>query len=138
MDAGGTPDVWTSTAPCAIGDIQGAVDPTTHKCFVRIPDPENWLDSKALCAAKGMHLAEVRNDSENKTVASLIGELSWLGATTSQGHFVWLDGSTVTFTKWADGEPSSTDDGNCIMSDTNGAWTATDCGDGHSPVCERN
>ncbi|KAG2486015.1 hypothetical protein HYH03_015328 [Edaphochlamys debaryana] len=84
-----------------------------------------WADAAEACTAAGGALADVRSGGEAAVLFSLLtgwafgGSLGgedlyegrdvyvWLGASDAEqeGRFKWRDGSDLTFTQWAEGQP---------------------------------
>lgn len=63
----------------------------------------------------------------------------WVGLsrpTHTEAH-AWSDGTTVEYTKWADGQPPETEAENCVhMKYDSGAWVSVDCGDILNWMCK--
>ena len=60
--------------------------------------------------ANGGNLVCISDANENDFVSNILpGQQFWLGYTdeTVEGSFVWVDGSTHTYTKWSPTEPSN-------------------------------
>uniref|UniRef100_A0A8C2AUZ0 Mannose receptor, C type 1b n=1 Tax=Cyprinus carpio TaxID=7962 RepID=A0A8C2AUZ0_CYPCA len=65
----------------------------------------------------------------------------WIGfSNLASGRFKWTDGSTVTFTDWAKGEPQTHE---CVFMSKSpgsdfGKWVATDCNSTQGFICSRD
>ena len=73
-----------------------------------------WEQAKALCESKGGHLATVRTDEQLEEIVALAKEKGvrfvWLGAyRASNGHWYYVTGDALTYTKWDRNEPSAVD-----------------------------
>jgi hypothetical protein len=98
IDAPPAPDA----RPCIEGQMQGT-DPS-GTCFVaftteRVP----WAMARAQCQAIGGDLAIVTSATENAFLTSLLGaNEAFLGGNdlTTEGAFVWVDGTPVTYSNW--------------------------------------
>ena len=73
----------------------------------------SWHGAKAKCEEMGGHLAIVRNDRENRFIASLMRDnsldLAWLGATDEkfEGKWLWVDGTSMAYNAWDAKEPNN-------------------------------
>ncbi len=66
----------------------------------------------------------------------------WIALKNSNNQFKWTDGSEVSFTNWAKGNPSNKTDHNCVqmISDSSpiGEWADEFCDKKHLIVCQKN
>ena len=65
---------------------------------------ESWANARAISLANGGNLVCISDSLENDFVSNLIpGQEFWIGFTDeiNEGTFVWVDGSSNTYTKWA-------------------------------------
>ena len=65
----------------------------------------------------------------------------WIGLNdvTTEGTFRWLDGSHVTYTKWASNLPDNQEEHDCVrMTVDEGTWDETSCGKKLPFVCEKD
>ena len=63
----------------------------------------------------------------------------WIGLNdiTTEGSFVWSDGSSVTHTKWTSGEPNNEFNiQDCVMSTRDGKWEDSQCERELPFICE--
>jgi hypothetical protein len=103
-----TPDVAIDARPCAGGDNR-ATD-SRGNCFVYIMAPQVWTAAKTTCAALPGHVAIVTSAEQNAVIDGMTrGTDAFLGATdeVTEGTFLWVDGSPLTYTHWRAGEPSN-------------------------------
>jgi len=76
-----------------------------------------WTAAEAKAVELGGHLVTINDEAENHWVFDTfanyggIGRGLWIGLTyrAREGEFEWVDGSPVSFTRWAAGEPNNTD-----------------------------
>ena len=69
-----------------------------------------WGVAQSNCIANGGNLVCISDANENDFVSNILpGQQFWLGYTdeTTEGSFVWVDGSNHTYTKWSPNEPSN-------------------------------
>ena len=73
----------------------------------------DWFTALSLCKASGGTLASINSLSENNAIANFVrsqGDIGyiWLGyrRISYGGPFVWVDGSTSTYTNWDAPEPN--------------------------------
>ena len=73
-----------------------------------------WEQAKALCEQKGGHLATVRSEEELSEIIAMAqakgAQFVWLGAyRASNGHWYYVTGDALSYTKWDRNEPSAVD-----------------------------
>lgn len=111
VDAPALPDA----RPCVEGDMH-VVDPTTGTCYTahtmaRVP----WADARAQCQAIGSDLAVIRSAADNQLLTTLLGaNEAFLGGNdlTTEGTFLWVDGSPVTYSNWRINTPPALNEPN--------------------------
>ena len=98
------------------------------------------IEAAAYCHAEGGELASIHDlaTAEHVTFAfmDMIGvEASWIGLNdrSSEGDFVWSDGSIVDFTRMVDAEPSPERD--CILNRPYG-WMPQECDQPRAFICK--
>ena len=71
--------------------------------------------ARTAAALSGGHLVKIESQAENDYIAGLLGasRTAWIGANdrTQEGNWVWHDGTPLTYTNWASGEPNNWNDG---------------------------
>jgi hypothetical protein len=102
-------------------DCDGKTDdqPECHDCDVLSDsywvcrEGMDWSTGEGVCEGFGGTLAVITSTEENDLVMDGVADASryqcfWLGLddTDTEGTFVWVDGSPLTFTGWASSEPS--------------------------------
>jgi len=73
-----------------------------------------WEQAKTLCENKGGHLATVRSEEQLSEIIDLAkakgASFVWLGAyRASNGHWYYVTGDALSYTKWDINEPSAVD-----------------------------
>ena len=73
-----------------------------------------WEQAKTLCENKGGHLATVRSEEQLGEIIDLAkakgASFVWLGAyRASNGHWYYVTGDALSYTKWDKNEPSAVD-----------------------------
>lgn len=79
--------------------------------YYRLAPAATWSQSSAAARAQGYELTSVQDAAEAQWISDTFGEVSggfWIGLADFSGSFEWSDGSPVTFTQWATGEPGTT------------------------------
>lgn len=72
----------------------------------------SWRNARSYAESLGGHLVNISDEAENRFVTDLAmksGVLRfWIGLTdeAEEGHFVWVTGEPLTYTKWLTGEPN--------------------------------
>jgi hypothetical protein len=84
-----------------------------------------WAHAKDRCATFGGQLATVPDEATWTFVQGLAGTAYlWLGATDEkeEGKWVWVDGTPMQFTAWAEGEPNTGDRSQNYLHIWHGGW----------------
>ena len=78
-------------------------------CFKVILGQAEAIDAESNCVSLGGHLASIHTITQNSAVQKLSPGKLLLGLTDadSEGTWRWTDGSAVTYTNWAEGQPGS-------------------------------
>ena len=104
-----------------------------------------WLPARAACASLGGRLVVLETAAESDTVGDLVREWTdrsfWIALSdrATEGDWRWTDGSTVTYSRWADGEPNDCGNGeDCATNNFRSArqWNDASCGGRQVYVCE--
>lgn len=66
---------------------------------------------------------------------------AWIGLHdhSSEGRYIWVDGSTIPFSEWLPGEPDGNEDENCIVQargEHSPGWGDRHCFDAKAFVCK--
>ena len=100
---------WAATAPTIWFQWPSGSGGNDHWYGVS-EDGDSWLAMESLAVGLGYHLASIGSAAEESFVASLVPEQqAWIGFNdiADEGSFVWSDGSPVTYSNWAGGEPNN-------------------------------
>lgn len=103
------PDPSPDVVPTVPEEPSAPVEPT----YQVIKEDVSWTDAQAKCSALGGHLAVISSQEQLDKITALAEEAGvsrlWIGCHRENGVFTWEGGETVTFYKWAAGEPTGTD-----------------------------
>jgi CotH kinase protein/Chitobiase/beta-hexosaminidase C-terminal domain/Lectin C-type domain/HYR domain len=103
----------TCTATCTAPAITGFrfVGKLGKKLYYYSNGTNTWAGARTACANAGGKLAIITDANQNNVLKTWIGSTAtaWIGlsAPVSGGNYQWIDGTTLTFTNWATGEPTS-------------------------------
>ena len=93
-----------------------------------------WVDANTACGTQsGGTLVTVDSAEINTLVFGLSpgGAQMWMGLTdmSSEGNFVWLDGTPYSYSNWNTGEPNNLYNEDCVhfLPQQNGLWNDLDC-----------
>ena len=78
--------------------------------FYRLASSDSWSQARVAAAAQGYDLTSVQDQAESDWLFQTFGDVGdgyWIGLNDFSGFLEWSDGSPVSFTNWATGEPSS-------------------------------
>ena len=105
-----------------------------------------WANARTACGGSGYHLVTVDTSAEDAwLVSTAAGSYSsaslaywWIGYNdrTSEGNWVWDDGSTSTYTQWNSGEPNNSDDEDCAQLVWYTHWNDWECTNTSTYICE--
>ncbi|XP_070181379.1 C-type lectin domain family 4 member F-like isoform X2 [Littorina saxatilis] len=97
---------------------------------------KSFTAAEGICMRCQATIASISSAEEMTFVRALVpgGHAFWLGASDrgTEGTFVWLDGSSMSYTNWRKGEPDnqSTDEANeadCAYVNNHGLWRDNHC-----------
>ena len=130
--------------------IKQVTFPCAHQIYVFVECPNGWinmqgscykLSSKALnwnaakfaCEALGSNLVVINSQAELQALTSKIpaSQTTWIGLYRNpkdKSRWLWIDGSPVTYTHWAKGEPNSLSEGCGEMRPARHRWEWNDLG----------
>ncbi|MFU7557529.1 lectin-like protein, partial [Roseiconus sp. JC912] len=89
--------------------------------FVLSDATASWSELRNSAIATGQDLASITSAQQNELLYETFGIGVWIGLTdeTTEGTFVWSDGTPLSFTKWNGGTPSG---GDYTYITSNGEW----------------
>ncbi|GFO10319.1 metalloendopeptidase [Plakobranchus ocellatus] len=103
-------------------------------CYKRFDAIKTHPDAESDCQSYRGSLATALDMKENDFVKALMSSLwptLWLGLTDSrtEGQFVWMDGTALTFTHWSGGEPNNWGlfGEDCVQMLYDGRWGDNKC-----------
>uniref|UniRef100_A0AAQ4RAS3 Mannose receptor, C type 1b n=1 Tax=Gasterosteus aculeatus aculeatus TaxID=481459 RepID=A0AAQ4RAS3_GASAC len=117
--------------------------PYNGHCFHLQRVIQTWSDAQKECRKEGGDLVSIRHVEDQSFVISQLGFASadelWIGLNDikSEGLFDWSDHSTVSFTSWEFGKPSTfADEDDCVLiRGENGNWADRLCSEKHGFIC---
>ncbi len=134
----------SNTDAWAYGCIGSAACQTRHGCklldggsLLACSDARTWVSARERCQGLGGDLVVPGSRAEQNVLAE--GYAGWIGLSDSaaEGSWVWVSGSALGSTSWAEGEPN--DSGgveDCAELRTDGLWNDRDCASALSYICE--
>jgi hypothetical protein len=137
-------------------DGQWDNDPMCPQCVMQpLPDPSvndaafcfalrNWNEAEADCITQGGHLISVHDQATQDFLAgnafAIAGGDWWMGLNdqSSEGLYVWSDGSPFDFASWAGGEPNNSGNEDCAHFPiwAGGNWNDLPCDVEARYICE--
>ena len=117
------------------GGASGTVPAGTH--FEFVSNPGSWSAARSECIRRGGDLASLHNAAENAAAFALVpaNTAAWIGLSdaTTEGTWVWTDGTPYDYVNFHPGEPNQGTNENCAglfqMTGVsfNGQWADGDC-----------
>ncbi|KAL9984866.1 hypothetical protein ACROYT_G007207 [Oculina patagonica] len=117
----------------------------SRSCFTVRTTAVSWDDALLGCALDNGTLASLDSREEATLVVSLLTKSNvteaWIGLNdrSTEGRYVWVDGSPIPFSEWLPGEPDGNEAENCVVqskSDYGPGWADKHCFDSKAFVCE--
>uniref|UniRef100_A0A8C7XNW2 C-type lectin domain-containing protein n=1 Tax=Oryzias sinensis TaxID=183150 RepID=A0A8C7XNW2_9TELE len=109
-------------------------------------DVKSWQDAEDHCSRQQGHLASIHSQEECHSAcfvsaAHMVGQ-AWVGLNDikSENQFVYTDGTPVTFTYWAPGEPNNHNgfSEDCVeMLYETGRWNDKSCSELNNYICKK-
>jgi len=84
-----------------------------------------------------MQLAYITSAAENAALLSLTSGTTWIGGNdhATEGQWVWVDGSPMTYTAWNSGEPNDSGGEDCAQLWSLGKWNDGSCAEARAYAC---
>ena len=97
----------------ANGDPNDALTYKGHSYYIYSDVANTWEEAQAYCEARGGHLAVINDDDENHMLFIFMKAAGYTSAyfglsdAAKEGTWTWVNGESVNYTNWANGEPNS-------------------------------
>ena len=107
-----------------------------NSCFRKLTEELNWFDAQQHCASINSDLTSIHSEDENIFVHQKVipgSSRLWIGLYNYNitGHsYKWVDGTSVSFTKWNENEPNNRgpfNNENCTEFNSKGKWNDLNC-----------
>lgn len=88
----------------------------------------SWTTAKDKCKAAGGQLAVIPDAGTQAFLKKIAGSANvWLGASDArtEGRWVWVDGTPLQFSAWAEGQPDDLDGRQHFLHMVDGVWDDT-------------
>lgn len=134
----GTPSLCTQS--CGGGVALGATSSLHYNsvCYAYYSTTaRTYNNAQNACAALGGHLATVSSASI-QSVLSAMSSFAWIGLSdaASENVFRWLDGTALSYTNWAVGQPNGGAGENCGYLENAYLWHDYPCAEAHNYFCQ--
>ena len=102
--------------PTNVGDTTTPPDALVyngHSYYLYSGVASTWEEAKKYCQSLGGHLAVINDSAENTALFNYMKSKGYSSAyfglsdAITEGNWQWVDGSSVTYTNWASGEPGN-------------------------------
>ena len=107
-----------------------------NACFKLVNQKEYWIGAQDACRNINGNLTSIHSAEENDFVRQMADALGlpavWIGLNnlnSADGSYEWVDGSDLSYTNWADGEPSQYSGviKNCTALNNDRKWHNVNC-----------
>ncbi|KAM4585565.1 uncharacterized protein PAE49_004781 [Odontesthes bonariensis] len=106
-------------------------------------EKKTWQDSRYDCLQRGADLVVINSKEEQKFI-ELFSQVIWIGLTDQEveGKWKWVDGTPLTFSYWASGEPNNyegedEDCGELKYFSNEEVWNDAPCNKANFWICEK-
>ncbi len=125
---------------CGAGTGTTSAFLTSTGCYLYFDGSASWATAESNCQALGFSLASTHAAFDHPVFAAIAAQaLSdlWIGFNdeTSEGTFVWSDGTPANFSDWAPGEPNNAGNEDCAVLTTASTWNDTSCYNFYGYIC---
>lgn len=95
--------------------------------YIRSLQAMSWVDAWKWASSYGGNLATVASFRENIKIQSTLASNTWLGLSWDDNRegWLWANGTALTFSNWASGEPIVSGANAAVFIDTSGFWHST-------------
>nr|QNH72454.1 toxin candidate TRINITY_DN20653_c5_g3_i1.p1 [Ceriantheomorphe brasiliensis] len=115
------------------------------KCYYFSTEKKSWDDARQMCLEQHGDLASINTAQQQAFIDNQLKCLNndikfWIGANdkANEGTFVWSDGSTMSYTNWAAGEPNDNTNEDCVEILTKTfQWNDQQCSDINGYICRK-
>ncbi|XP_078360840.1 CD209 antigen-like protein A isoform X3 [Oculina patagonica] len=103
----------------------------------------NWTAAKSACEDLGSNLVVINSQAEQQAIAAKVSQRTWIGLYRNpkdKSRWLWVDGSPVTYTNWARGEPNHPNSQKCAEmypKERGWKWNDKECYAKFPFVCEK-
>ncbi|MDY0002657.1 MAG: FG-GAP-like repeat-containing protein [Polyangia bacterium] len=105
--------------------------------------PLPYEEAQAFCWSRGADLVVIGSAEEDEFLESMVAETAWIGLDDrlTEGTFEWVDGSSLVYESWAEGEPNNSGDiedcaGIRVLDGAVLGWNDFACDLPYSFICE--
>ncbi|XP_078342787.1 alpha-N-acetylgalactosamine-specific lectin-like isoform X2 [Oculina patagonica] len=130
-----------------------------NNCFKSFGEKKSWNDANTSCAGNEAYLAKIGSKDENNFILNTFLQIpedevnreAWIGLTDKEeeGSFQWADGTSPSYTNWADEQPNDEDDEQDCTEIANGVfwpggepqigvWNDFQCHNALMYICEKD
>jgi len=129
----------TGLCPCDVEHYGG--DP-----YMFCDSTKSWSSAESYCDGYDYHFVTIDDATEDAwldtTADSYSTQKWWIGYNdvSTEGTWVWSDGSSSSYTNWHSGEPNNSGNEDCgqLNRYTDGSWNDEPCGSSFRFICEAN
>ena len=114
-------------------------------CYKFSSQTLNWYAAKSACEALGSSLVVINSQAEQQAFDAKVIQASWLGLYRNpkdKSRWLWVDGSSLTYTSWYSGEPNnsggSEDCAEMFSTSLGWKWNDAPCTTSYRYICETN
>lgn len=100
---------------------------------------KNWLESQVSCLHMGAELMVI-NSRDEQEFTRKFHRFMWIGLRRRRGVWFWVDGTPLTTSYWASGEPNMGENENCVelrVFEEPNSWNDIICENQNYWICEK-
>jgi len=128
--------------PASLALLLAATQSASSFDYVYVSTKYSWANASSNCQSHGAELASLHSSAdEDNARENSGGGAAWIGFNdrTSEGSWVWSDGTTGNYTNWNGGEPNDSGSGeDCTALRRSGGWNDGRCSTELQSLCKHS
>ncbi|XP_075063048.1 CD209 antigen-like protein C isoform X2 [Mixophyes fleayi] len=108
------------------------------QCYYLSVNTMTWKEAVDICVTQQAQLIILRSKAEMDALLPLfMGQSFWIGLTSSNNSWRWIDGTDLAFSNWSPGEPNNVSGKELCAEIKSNGWNDVDCAMRNNYICMR-
>uniref|UniRef100_A0A668U3F4 C-type lectin domain-containing protein n=1 Tax=Oreochromis aureus TaxID=47969 RepID=A0A668U3F4_OREAU len=112
-----------------------------HSCYLLSESFGSWDAARKDCKDRGADLVVIDSAEEQTFLSTITTKDAWIGLNDKEqeGTWKWVDGTPLTLTYWASGQPDNGGEEDCahVIWDKQKSWNDLSCSSSRQWICEK-